>query len=178
MPGLDRRWCYIPQEPRINELIRSPQLRLIGEDGEQLGIKSLGDSLALARERQLDLVEVAPQANPPVCKLMDFGKHKYRQRKRAHEAKVQHHRVHTKEIRLHPKTHDHDLDFKSRHAHRLIELGDKIQVNVFFKGREMAHQELGREILTRFAARLEDVAKVEQAGRLEGRRMTMILAPK
>ena len=120
-------------------------VRLIGDDGEQLGIKSLGDALAIARERQVDLVEVAPQASPPVCKLMDYGKHKYRQRKRQHEAKVHHHRVHTKEIRLHPRTDEHDLDFKARHARKLIALGDKIQVNVFFKGREMAHQELGRQ---------------------------------
>jgi translation initiation factor IF-3 len=153
-------------------------VRLIGEDGEQLGIKSLGDALTIARERQLDMVEVAPQATPPVCKLMDFGKFKYRQRKRQHEAKVHHHRVHTKEIRLHPRTHEHDLDFKARHARKLIALGDKIQVNVFFKGREMAHQELGQGMLTRFAAALEDVAKVEQAARLEGRRMTLIMAPK
>ena len=153
-------------------------MRLISDDGEQLGIKSLGDAIAIARERTLDLVEVAPQAQPPVCRLMDYGKYKYRQRKKVHEAKVHHHRVHTKEIRLHPKTHDHDLEFKARHARKLLALGDKVQVNVFFKGREMAHRELGFDVLGRFSGFLEDVAKVEQESRVEGRRMTMILTPK
>jgi len=162
----------------VNQQIRSPQVRLISEDGEQLGIKSLGDAMAVARERHIDLVEVAPHASPPVCRLMDYGKYKYRQRKKSHDAKAHHHRVHTKEIRLHPKTHDHDLDFKARHARKLLALGDKIQVNVFFKGREMAHRELGYDVLSRFSARLEDVAKVEQDSRVEGRRMTMVLAPR
>ena len=153
-------------------------MRLIGLEGEQLGIKSLGDALSMAREGTLDLVEVAPQAVPPVCKLMDYGKFKYRQKKRSHQAKAQHHRMHTKEIRLHPKTGEHDLEVKARHARKLLTLGDKIQVNVFFKGREMAHRELGHAVVTRFAALLEDAVKIEQSARVEGRRMTMILAPK
>jgi len=153
-------------------------VRLISEEGEQLGIKSLADAMAAARTARRDLVEVAPQASPPVCKLMDYGKYKYRQKKRAHDARAHHHRVHTKEIRLHPKTHDHDLEFKSRHARKLLALGDKIQVNVFFKGRELAHRELGYQVLAKFAAKLEDVAKVEQEARSEGRRMTMLLVPK
>jgi translation initiation factor IF-3 len=162
----------------MNEQIRSPQVRLIGLEGEQLGIKSLGEALNMAREAALDLVEVAPQAMPPVCKLMDYGKYKYRLRKRAHQAKAHHHRVHTKEIRLHPKTGEHDLEVKARHARKLLLLGDKIQVNVFFKGREMAHRELGHEVLGKFAAALEDVVKVERAAQIEGRRMTMVLVPK
>lgn len=153
-------------------------MRLVSDEGEQLGIKSLGDALTMARESHLDLVEVAPRAQPPVCKLMDYGKYKYRQKKKAHDARAHHHRVHTKEIRLHPKTGDHDLEFKAGHARKLIALGDKIQVNVFFKGREMAHRELGYQVLEKFAAHLEDVTKVEQNARAEGRRMTMILAPK
>jgi len=153
-------------------------VRLIGLEGEQLGIKSLGDALAIARDATVDLVEVAPQAVPPVCKLMDFGKFKYRQSKRAHQTKTHHHRIHTKEIRLHPKTGDHDLEVKARHARKLLSLGDKIQVNVFFKGREMAHRELGREVLTKFTAFLEDVVKIERDAQIEGRRMTMMLAPK
>jgi len=152
-------------------------VRLIGEEGEQLGIKSLGDAMAVARERTLDLVEVAPNAMPPVCRLMDYGKFKYRQRKKQHDAKAHHHRIQTKEIRLHPKTQEHDLEFKARHARRLLDLGDKIQVNVFFKGREMAHRELGFDVLARFQKLLEDCTKVEQEPRIEGRRMTMILAP-
>jgi len=132
----------------------------------------------IAREAKLDLVEVAPQATPPVCRLLDYGKYKYRQKKRAHQAKAHHHRVHTKEIRLHPKTGDHDLEVKARHAHKLLGLGDKIQVNVFFKGREMAHRELGYQVLKKFAAHLEDVAKIERDSRVEGRRMTMVLVPK
>lgn len=151
---------------------------MISQDGEQLGIRSLGDAMGIAREGKLDLVEVAPQATPPVCRLMDYGKHKYRQRKRAHQARAHHHRVHTKEIRLHPKTGDHDLDVKARHARRLLALGDKVQVNVFFKGREMAHRELGYEVLRKFAALLEDVVKVEREARSEGRRMTMVLVPR
>jgi translation initiation factor IF-3 len=109
---------------------------------------------------------------------MDYGKYKYRQRKRSHQAKTHHHRVHTKEIRLHPKTGDHDLEVKARHARKLLTLGDKIQVNVFFKGREMAHRELGHEVLTKFSAQLGDVMKVEREPKIEGRRMTMVLAPK
>lgn len=153
-------------------------MRLIGEDGEQLGIKSLGDAMQVARENKRDLVEVAPHANPPVCRLMDYGKYKYRQKKRAHEARAHHHRVHTKEIRLHPKTQDHDLEFKARHARKLLGLGDKIQVNVFFKGREMAHRELGYQVLAKFSGMLDDVAKIEREARAEGRRMTMLLTPK
>jgi translation initiation factor IF-3 len=162
----------------VNELIRSPQVRLISQEGEQLGIKSLGDAMAIARESKLDLVEVAPQAQPPVCRLMDYGKYKYRQKKRAHQARAHHHRVHTKEIRLHPKTGDHDLEVKARHARKLLGLGDKIQVNVFFKGREMAHRELGYAVLGKFAAHLEDIAKIERDARPEGRRMTMVLVPR
>jgi len=162
----------------VNELIRSPQVRLISQEGEQLGIRSLGDAMAMGREAGLDLVEVAPNANPPVCRLMDYGKYKYRQRKRAHQARTHHHRVHTKEIRLHPKTGDHDLEVKARHARKLLGLGDKVQVNVFFKGREMAHRELGYEVLSKFAAYLEDAAKLEREARPEGRRMTMVLVPK
>ena len=146
----------IAHDLRVNSKIRSPQVRLVSEDVEQLGIKSLGDALAIARDAKLDLVEVAPRAQPPVCKLMDYGKFKYRQKTKSHDAKVHHHRVHTKEIRLH----------------------DKIHVNVFFKGREMAHRELGFDVLKRFSTQLEDVARVEQAPKVEGRRMTMILAPK
>jgi translation initiation factor IF-3 len=153
-------------------------VRLVSDAGEQLGIKSLGDALAVAREAGQDLVEVAGQAQPPVCKLMDYGKFKYRQRKKTHEAKTHHHRVHSKEIRLHPKTAEHDLEFKALHARRLLALGDKIQVNVFFKGREMAHRELGFEVLKRFQAQLEDVTKTEQEPKTEGRRITMVLAPK
>ena len=153
-------------------------MRLIGLEGEQLGIKSLGEALSLAREATVDLVEVAPQAVPPVCKLMDYGKYKYRLSKRSHQTKVHHHRVQTKEIRLHPKTGDHDLEVKARQARKLISVGDKIQVNVFFKGREMAHRELGMEVLNKFSAQLEDIVKVETSARQEGRRMTMTLVPK
>jgi translation initiation factor IF-3 len=162
----------------VNDKIRAPQVRLVSEDGEQLGIKSLGDAMNMAREAKLDLVEVAPRAQPPVCKLMDYGKFKYRQKKKAHNAKAQHHRSQIKEIRLHPKTQDHDLEFKARHAKELLEQGDKIHVNVFFKGREMAHRELGYDVLHRFHSFLEDAAKVERDARIEGRRMTMLLAPR
>ena len=153
-------------------------MRVISAEGEQMGVKPLADALEIAKEAKLDLVEVAPQAEPPVCKLMDFGKFKYAQKKRVHDAKAHHHRQQTKEVRLHPKTQDHDLEFKANHARKLLALGDKIQVNVFFKGREMAHRELGQDVLSRFAAYLEDVTKVEREPKMEGRRMIMILAPK
>jgi len=153
-------------------------VRVISAEGEQMGVKPLADALEIAKEAKLDLVEVAPQAEPPVCKLMDFGKFKYAQKKRVHDAKAHHHRQQTKEVRLHPKTQDHDLEFKANHARKLLALGDKIQVNVFFKGREMAHRELGQDVLSRFAAYLEDVTKVEREPKMEGRRMIMILAPK
>jgi len=143
-----------------------------------MGIKALADALDISKEAKLDLVEVAPQAEPPVCKLMDFGKFKYAQKKRVHDAKAHHHRQQVKEVRLHPKTQDHDLEFKANHARRLLALGDKIQVNVFFKGREMAHRELGYEVLKKFAAYLEDITKVEREASMEGRRMIMILTPK
>jgi len=143
-----------------------------------MGIKPLREALAIAREAKLDLVEVAPNAVPPVCRLMDYGKHRYRQKKKAHESRAHHHRVHTKEIRLHPKTGDHDLETKARHARRLLTLGDKVQVNVFFKGREMAHKELGYQVLRKFAALLEDVAKTEREPKMEGRRMVMVLVHK
>jgi translation initiation factor IF-3 len=153
-------------------------VRLINENGDQLGIKALDDAKQIAREAKLDLVEVAPQAEPPVCKLMDFGKFKYAQKKRMHDARAHHHRQQTKEVRLHPKTQDHDLEFKANHARKLVALGDKIQVNVFFKGREMAHRELGYAVLEKFASYLEDITKVEREAKMEGRRMVMILAPK
>jgi len=132
----------------------------------------------MAREADLDLVEVAPQAEPPVCRIMDFGKYKYRQRKKQQQARGKSHARQVKEIRLHPKIDPHDVSYRIDHAREFIAQGHRVQVNVLFKGREMAHTDLGRELLINFAAALEDVAKMEAPPKLEGRRMGVLLVPK
>lgn len=161
---------------RVNEWIRAREVRVVGEDGQQIGIVDADKARALASEAGLDLVEVAPQEDPPVCRIMDYGKFKYKQKKRTHQKK--HHLSQLKELRLRPKTEDHDFKTKLGHARKFLARGDKVQVNMLFRGREMARIERGRDSLVRFAEELEDVAKIEQAPRMEGRRMNMIVAPK
>jgi len=162
----------------VNTRIRAETARLISEQGEQLGILPLPTCLEMAREASLDLVEVAPNADPPVCRIMDFGKYKYELKKRTVEAKKRAHQLKTKEIRLRPKTDPHDLATKVDHARDFLAHNHKVLVNMLFRGREMQHVSLGRELVMRFATELEEVAKVEQTPRLEGRRMTLVLAPK
>lgn len=174
----DRRIHVIAERirMRVNEWIRARQVRVIGEDGQQIGIVETEQARALAAEAGLDLVEVAPQEEPPVCRIMDYGKFKYKQKKRTHQKK--HHLSQLKELRLRPKTEEHDFQTKLGHARKFLARGDKVQVNMLFRGREMARIDRGRDSLTKFAERLKDVAKVEQAPRMEGRRMNMIVAPR
>ena len=162
---------------RLNEEIKHPELRLIGADGQPLGIVTAQAALRKAEEAGLDLVEIAPQAKPPVCRIIDFGKLQYEQQKRDKIQKKKQHVTILKEIRLHPNTDTHDFDFKARHAEKFLGEGNKVKVSVVFKGRELAYKEHGKELLVRFIERLEEVSKVEHEIRFEGRTMHAILAP-
>ncbi len=153
-------------------------MRTIGPDGEQLGVLSSRDALARAEELGLDLVEIAPNADPPVCKLMDYGKFRYQQQKRAHEAKKKQTVIQVKEVKVRPKIDDHDYQFKLKHVIRFLEGGDKAKVSVIFRGREIVHRELGRKLLDRFIEETKDVGDVESMPKMEGRSMTMILVAK
>lgn len=163
---------------RVNERIRAPELRVIGEDGKQLGIMSRNEALALARERETDLVEVAPQATPPVCRLMDFGKFQYERAKKEREARKAQKQIEVKEIRLRPKTGEHDIAVVLRRARKFLQDGSKVKVRVRFRGREITHPEVAKDLLDRVAQELGDVSEVEQRPGLEGRSLLMILAPK
>ena len=154
------------------------EVRLIGEEGNQLGIVPTRQALDIARERGLDLVEVAPNAIPPVCRLMDYGKYRYEQSRRDRESRKHQKVIELKEVRLKPKIDDHDLQTKSRQAMRFLEEGDKVKLTVMFRGREMAHPDIGRDLLQQVADQVSGVALVEQAPHLEGRNMTMVLSPK
>jgi len=166
------------QSPRINRRIRIPQVRVIDEDGTQVGVIPTSEALAMAEERDLDLVEVSPKARPPVCKIMDYGKYMYQMNKRAKEAKKRQHVTHLKEIKMRPKIEPHDYAFKTRHAREFLDEGDKVKCTVIFRGRELAHKELGRRLMERAIEDLSDIANVEVSIRSEGRSMTMVLSPK
>ncbi len=166
------------EELRINDRIRISPIRLIDENGAQLGIMPTEEARVMASERGLDLVEVAPQARPPVCRLMDFGKYKYEQARKLREAKKKQHTITVKEVKLRPKIEEHDLDFKLRHARRFLEEGDKVKFTLWFRGREVTHPELGRRVLERVLGELEDLGVVEAKISHEGRTMTMLLAPR
>ena len=159
-------------------MIRVKEISLIGNDGEQLGVFPTQEALNMAEEKGQDLVEVAPNSNPPVCRIMDYGKFKYQQSKRAHEAKKKQKIIHVKEVKLRPNTDQHDYDFKLKNAFRFLESGDKVKVLVFFRGREIVHRENGQKLLVRATKTLEDIAVVEQEARQEGRTLCMIFAPK
>lgn len=146
--------------------------------GEQLGIMATRDALQLAEEQHLDLVEVAPKAKPPVCRIMDFGKYRYEQQKRDKEAKKKQKVITIKEVKLRPNIEQHDFDVKLKNALRFIEEGNKVKVTIMFRGREMSHQELGRDVLRRVAEELKDLVAIERDAKLEGKNMIMILAPK
>jgi translation initiation factor IF-3 len=145
---------------------------------EPLGIVQLRDALQMAAEQHLDLVEVAPTAKPPVCRIMDFGKFKYEQQKREKEAKKKQKVVTVKEVKLRPNIEDHDFDVKFKNAQRFLEDGDKVKVTIMFRGRELSHPELGKKVLDKMASQIKDIANIERAARLEGKNMIMILAPK
>ncbi len=153
-------------------------MRLITEDGEQLGVKSVDEGLKRAREEGLDLVEIAPQANPPVCKIMDYKKYRYEQEKKMKEARKHQKVFQQKEIRLRPKIGIHDLEIKIRHAQELLQDGHRIKFTMFFRGRERAHVELGREIINMVKQKLTDDAIIERDMKMEGSRMIIIMAPK
>ena len=163
---------------RINREITAPQVRLVGLEGEQLGIVSIVDALAKAEAAEVDLVEIAPLAEPPVVRIMDYGKFKYRESKRAHEAKLKLKQIQVKEVKFRPGTDEGDYKIKLRNLTRFLSEGDKAKVTMRFRGREMAHQEFGVRLLERIRNDLEAVSLVEQFPRLEGRQMVMLLAPK
>ncbi len=162
----------------INEQIRDKEVRVIGEDGEQLGIMSSKDALKMAKEADLDLIKIAPTAKPPVCKIVDYGKYRYEQMRKEKEAKKKQKTVDIKEIRFSPNIDTNDLNTKANQARKFLSKGDKVKVSVRFRGRELAHTEIGIEILNNFAAKLEDVAVVEKPAKVEGRSMVMFLAEK
>jgi translation initiation factor IF-3 len=166
------------QQQRLNGDINASEIRLVGVDGEQLGIVSLVDAIAKAEAAELDLVEIAPTAKPPVCRIMDYGKFKYREAKKQHEAKLKLKQIQVKEVKFRPGTDEGDYKIKLRNLTRFLSEGDKAKVTLRFRGREMAHQEFGIRLLERIRGDLEPVAIVEQFPRLEGRQMVMLLAPK
>lgn len=168
----------ISKDVRINEEIRARDVRVVDPEGNQLGIMPLRDALKLAEEKQLDLVEIAPQAKPPVCRVMDFGKHKYEQSKRDKEAKKKQRITSVKEIKMRPNIEDHDFNVKSKNAARFLKDGDKIKATIIFRGREIVHPALGQKLLEKLAIELKDLANVERHPKLEGKNMIMIMAPK
>ena len=162
----------------MNRQIRISPLRVIAPDGSQMGILDLDTALRAAEAQGLDLVEVAPMARPPVVRIMDYGKFKFDQAKLARQAKKKQHVIHLKEVKYRPGIDDHDFDTKTRHARRFLEEGNKVKVTMMFRGRQVAHPELGRAVLDRVSQQLVDVGKIEADAKLEGKNMTMILAPK
>ncbi|MBL8490658.1 MAG: translation initiation factor IF-3 [Rhodocyclaceae bacterium] len=162
---------------RVNDEITAPEIRLVGEAGEQLGIVSVRQAISMAEEAGVDLVEIAPMAQPPVCKLMDFGKFKYQESKRAHEAKLKQKQVQVKEVKFRPGTDENDYQIKLRNVTKFLGEGDKAKITLRFRGREMAHQEIGMRMLERIKGDLDSVAQVEQFPKMEGRQLIMILAP-
>lgn len=181
MPGPNpvlRREREISKDLRINEGIRARDVRLISQTGEQLGILQLRDALRIAQQVNLDLVEVAPTARPPVCKIMDYGRFKYEQAKRDREARKNQKIVDIKELKMRPTIEEHDFSVKLRNARRFLEDGDKVKASITFRGREIVHADLGRQVLDRLVRELADLGAPERPPRLEGRFMTMMIQPK
>ena len=164
-------------QTRVNEMIRVPQVQLIAEDGANKGVVAIGEAQRYAEEKSLDLVEISPTAKPPVCRVMDFGKWKYEQNIKEKEARKNRSQIITKEIKYRPKIGKADYETKTNHVRRFLEADDKVKVTIMFRGREMAHPELGRNILERVAQDVSDMAVIETRPNLEGRNMTMMLAP-
>lgn len=164
--------------PRVNERVRAPEIRLIGAEGENIGVITPEKAMALAVQAGLDLVEISPNAVPPVCKIMDFGKYKYETQKKESEARKKQKIIEIKEIKMRPGIDDHDYDVKMRSAVKFFGEGDKVKFTLRFRGREMVHQHLGMEVLDRIKKQVAEIAKVEQEPRLEGRQMQMVMAPR
>ncbi|WP_420569765.1 translation initiation factor IF-3 [Thalassovita sp.] len=165
--------------PRTNERIRATEIRLIGAEGENVGVVTPQRALAMAEEVGLDLVEISPNATPPVCKIMDYGKYKYEQQKRESEARKKQKIIEVKEVKFRPNTDTHDYDVKMRNVVKFLENGDKVKITLRFRGREMAHQNLGRELLERVAADVKEMnlGKIENMPKMEGRQMIMMIGP-
>ncbi|AUN94600.1 translation initiation factor IF-3 [Pseudazoarcus pumilus] len=166
------------KKQRVNNEINAPEIRLVSDDGEQLGIVSLESALQQAEEAGLDLVEIAPMAQPPVCKIMDYGKFKYQEQKKAHEARLKQKQVQIKEVKIRPGTDENDYQIKLRNLVRFLNEGDKVKVTLRFRGREMAHQEIGMRQLERIRADVDELGQVEQMPKMEGRQMIMVIAPR
>ncbi len=167
----------ISKDVRVNREIRAKEVRVIDPEGKQIGILPLVEALRAAANADLDLVEVSPKSEPPVCRIMDFGKFKYQQSKKAHDAKKKQAVIHLKEVKLRPKTEEHDLGFKLRHIERFLKEGDKTKVTIVFRGREIAHPDLGRQMMERIAEQAKEWGRIEQPPKFEGRNYVMILAP-
>jgi len=163
---------------RVNERIRAAAVRVIGPDGAQMGVMASKDALVAAQEHGLDLVEVSPNSKPPVCRIMDFGKFKYEQSKRAKKARKKQHIMHLKEVKLRPKIEEHDYQFKMNHARKFLEGRDKVKFTVTFRGREMTHAELGHKLLERVIADIETFGQIETPVRAEGKNLVLIIVPK
>jgi translation initiation factor IF-3 len=169
----------IPKGPRVNREILTKEVRLILENGKNMGIMPIEEALKISDRSGLDLVEVAPDANPPVCRIMSYGKYKYDRQKKARAARKHQKEVQVKEVNLRPKTEEHDYQFKARHARRFLEKKDKVKVSVLFRGREIVHKELGKQMLNRLAEELSEIALIEKPPTLvNDKRMVMVLAPK
>jgi translation initiation factor IF-3 len=168
----------IVKEASINWDIKAPEVRVIDPDGKQVGVLSVKEAIRIAEERGLDLVEVAPNSQPPVCRIMNYGKYKYQQSKRTQEARKHQTVIRIKEVKVRPRTEEHDFQFKLRHVKRFLDEGNKVKISILFRGREIAHPEFGKEVLNRFVEGVKDMMVIEQSPRLEGRNMVMILAPK
>lgn len=168
---------FISRDVRINREIRAREVRVIDSEGKQLGILPLVEALRIAANADLDLVEVSPKSEPPVCRIMDFGKFKYQQSKKAHDAKKKQAVVHLKEVKLRSKTEEHDLEFKLRHIERFLKEGNKTKVTIIFRGREITHSDLGKQMMGRIAEKAKEWGKIEQPAKFEGRNYVMILAP-
>ena len=163
--------------PRSNNRISSPDVQVIGSDGENLGVINTNEAISMAKNQGLDLIEIAPNANPPVCKIMDMGKYKYDAQKKANLAKKKQKIISLKEIKMRPVTETHDYEFKVKNAKKFISKGDKVKFTVKFKGREMQHTELGKELMDKIIEETKDIAKVESKPKFEGRQMVMIIQP-
>lgn len=166
------------KEMQLNEEIRDKEIRVVTDDGEQLGIMSAADALKIAAQRNLDLVKIAPQAKPPVCKIMDYGKYRFEMQKREKEAKKNQHQIDIKEVQLSLNIDTHDLETKANHANKFLSKGNKVKVAIRFRGREMAHPERGLEIMAKFAEMCSETGVIEKPAKLEGRMMLMFLAAK
>ncbi len=162
---------------RVNDQIKADEIRLIGDDGEMIGVVSKDEGIRMAEDAGLDLVEVSPNATPPVCKILDYGKYKYEQQKKANEARKKQKTVDVKEVKIRPGIEEHDYGVKMKNARKFLSAGDKVKVTMRFRGREMAHQQIGMDLLKRMKEELSDISKTELEPKLEGRQMIMVLAP-